>query len=144
MDAKNFVVDHCSKSQIVEHFSAGSPDIERAVLSDALVIESVNLCDKPGFMVSPEQRYSIFVPDFQCKKQQESLNAISTPVNIITHEDIVGIRGKATDFKQFEQVIELAMDVAADGDWAADSDHIQLCFHDLLGSIAQLLHQRFV
>lgn len=45
MYTKDLIINHSSDGQVIEDFSEGSPDIKRTILSDALIIEPVNLCD---------------------------------------------------------------------------------------------------
>ncbi len=55
MNTKDFIVDDCSKRQIVKDFSAVAPYVNRAIFSEAFIIESVDLCDLPAFMVSSDE-----------------------------------------------------------------------------------------
>lgn len=48
-----------------------------------------------------------------------------------------------TDFEELEQVVELAMDVAADGDGWIHPLYIALLHQDLLGFGAQILYFLF-
>jgi hypothetical protein len=87
-------------------------------------------------VVSPQQSHSIFISNLQGDQQQKCFNTVSTSIDVIAHEDIVGVRREAPYFEELEQVIELAMDIAADGDWGANLDEIRLLTQDLLGLIA--------
>ena len=68
-------------------------------------------------MVASQKSDSVFVPDFEGQKEQECLNAIFSSVDIIAHEDVIGVRRESTDFEEFEEIVELAVDIAANGDW---------------------------
>ena len=65
VDAENFVVDDCSEGQVVEHFCAVAPNVDTAVLAQALVIKSVDLCNLTTFVVSSNQCNSILIPYFK-------------------------------------------------------------------------------
>ena len=65
MNTEDLIVDDCGDGEVVENLSEGSPDIERAVLFDALVIEAVDLGDQPGLVVASEKSYSVSVAHFE-------------------------------------------------------------------------------
>lgn len=54
-------IDDGRQRQVVEDLGAVSPHGDRAVLAEALVIEAVDLGDLPGLVVSPDQRYPVWV-----------------------------------------------------------------------------------
>jgi hypothetical protein len=137
VDAEDFVVDDGGDSHIIEDFGAVFPDIEGAVFPDAFIIESIDLGDQPGFVVSSEQGDSVFVPYFQSQKEQECFDAVSSSVDIVSQEDVVGVGWVSSDFEEFDQVIELAVDVSADGHWGFDVDCVFLLLEDLFAHVAE-------
>jgi hypothetical protein len=69
--------------------------------------------------------------DLEDQHVEEGLDTVEAAVDIITHEEVVGVlsygRGygeSATDFEYLEQVIELSVDIAADGDGCSDLHHV--------------------
>lgn len=48
------------------------------------------------------------------------------------HEDVVGLGDLATNPEELEEIIELAVDVAADGNWGGDRLHVGLLQEKLL------------
>lgn len=136
MHTKYFVVDNCTESKTIKNFGAASPHVEAAVLPDALVVESVDLSDDSGLVIAPEEGNSIFVSNFEGEKEEESLDTVFSSVYVVAHEDVVGVRWKSADFEEFEEVIELAVDVAANGDWGGDFDDVGFFAEDLLGLFA--------
>ena len=65
MDAEYFVVDNSREREVVEDFSAVAPDIHRAVLSEAFIIETVDLCDLSTLVVASNKRDSFWVSHLQ-------------------------------------------------------------------------------
>ncbi len=65
MHTKDFVIDNCSKCKSVKYLSATSPYIETAVLSDALVIKSIDLSNDSGLVISSQKSDSVFVSHFE-------------------------------------------------------------------------------
>ena len=55
------------------------------------------------------------------------------------HEDVARGRALAAGAEELEQVVELAVNVAADGDRAGDGVHRGLLQHELLHVLAQVL-----
>lgn len=47
MNTEDLVVDNGSDGEVVEDLCKGTPDVERTVLTDALIVEAVDLCDEP-------------------------------------------------------------------------------------------------
>ena len=65
-------------------------------------------------MVAPQERHARGVPSFQQEEEGEGFERVEAPVHEVAHEDVRGGRDFAARGKQFEQVVELAVDVAAD------------------------------
>lgn len=115
MDAEDAIVDDGGEREVIEDVSAVSPNIERAVLPQAFIVKSVDLGDLPALVVSPDQRDQVGIADFIGEEQQKGLDAVEAPVHEIAQEKVADARNVATVFEEFEQIIELSMDVAADG-----------------------------
>ena len=115
MDAEDAIVDDGSQREVIEDVSAVSPNIERAVLPQAFIVKSVDLGDLPALVVSPDQRDQVGIADFIGEEQQKGLDAVEAPVHEIAQEKVADARNVAAVFEEFEQIIELSMDVAADG-----------------------------
>ena len=115
MDAEDAIVDDGSQREVIEDVSAVSPNIERAVLPQTFIVKSVDLGDLPALVVSSNQRDQIGIADFIGEEQQKGLDAVEAPVHEIAQEKVADARNVAAVFEEFEQIIELSMDVAADG-----------------------------
>lgn len=136
MDAEDLIVNDSRYGEEVEDLSKSSPDVERSILFDALVVKSVDLSDESGLMVASEQGYSVSVPYLEGQQEEEGLNAVPTPINIVAQKDVVGVWRIAPYFEELEQVVELPVNVTADGDRGSNFDNIGFIFKDLLGSFA--------
>ena len=115
MDAEDAIVDDGGQREVIEDVSAVSPNIERAVLPQTFIVKSVDLGDLPALVVSSNQRDQIGIADFIGEEQQKGLDAVEAPVHEIAQEKVADARNVAAVFEEFEQIIELSMDVAADG-----------------------------
>jgi len=80
-------------------------------------------------VVASDERYSIWVSDFEAKKQEERFERVKTAVNEVaciqsvrssmarfgwlTHKEVVRVRYVSTDPEELHQVVELAMNITA-------------------------------
>ena len=101
MHAENFVVDDSCQRQIVEYFSAVSPDIDWTVLAQALVVEAINLSDLSALVVASDQRDAFWVADLQGEQKQKCLNRVVASVNEIAHKQVVRIGAFSSDLEKF-------------------------------------------
>lgn len=65
-------------------------------------------------------------------KQCDCLNAVVTAIDVIPHEQVVGVRRTPADTEQFHQIVELPVDVPADSYGAFHLLHVRLLREDLL------------
>ncbi len=61
MNAEDFIVDDSSETEVVENFGTISPDVERSILSEAFVIESIDLCNLSGLVITSDKSDSVRV-----------------------------------------------------------------------------------
>ena len=66
-------------------------------------------------MVSTQDRDSVLVAYFQCDEQSDCLDTVVAAIDVVAHEEVVGVRGLSANLEKLTQVVELAVDVAADG-----------------------------
>lgn len=65
VQTEDLAVDECSQRQLVEQVGEQLPDVGRAVLLQAFVVEAVDLRDLPGFVVAAQDGESGPLPDFE-------------------------------------------------------------------------------
>lgn len=63
MDSEDRAIDDGCQSQIVENIGAVAPDIDRAVLAQALVIEAIDLRYLSGLVIAANESDAIGVSD---------------------------------------------------------------------------------
>lgn len=68
-------------------------------------------------MVSSEQNNVFGVFELVTEEKLNGLYRVVASINKISNEDVSRSWKFPTDFKQFQDVIKLPMDVAADDDW---------------------------
>ena len=80
-----------------------------------LIIEAVDSINGGAFVVAAQQEKILWVFNLVCEKQAYGLQRLLPSVYIVAQEQIVAFRGEASVFKQPEQVVVLAMDIACRG-----------------------------
>ena len=75
-------------------------------------------------MVSSENGDSILKADLECDKESDGLNTVVATIDIVTHEEVVGVGGLSSNLKQFTQVMELSVNVTANSHWCAYLLHV--------------------
>ena len=73
----------------------------------------------------------------EAEKQLECFNRVVATINEVAHKDIAGIWNLPSFFKELEQVVELTMDVTANGDWGAHRLDVTLFDQYLLDFFAE-------
>ena len=76
-----------------------------------LVVEAVDPVDAGAFVVAPEEEEVLGVFDFVSEQEADSLEGLLASVNIITKEEVVGIRGEASVFEESEKIVVLSVNV---------------------------------
>lgn len=80
----------------------------------------IHLSNLPAFMIPPQNRNPSSKPNLQRHQQCHRFQGVISPIDIISHEQIVGLRALSPNAKEFGQVVELAVNVAADCDGGGD------------------------
>lgn len=84
-------------------------------------------------MVAPQDGDPIFVPDFESNEEGDGFDAMMSSINIVAHKEIIGIGYVSSNFEKFHEIVELAVDVAADDDGGSDRDNIGLFLEYFFG-----------
>ena len=92
MKAEDTVLNDSSERQVIEQTCEVLPHVGISIFSQALVIEAVDLGDLLALMITSQNGDSVWVPDFECDEQSDSLNRVVTSINVIPHEKIVVVR----------------------------------------------------
>ena len=124
--AENLIFDDSCQRQVVKEVRQVLPDISIAVLSETLIVEAIDLCDLTTFMVTAENRDAFLKAYFEADEKCDGLHRVVSTIDVITHEEVISIRRAATDLEKLHQIVELAVDVAADCNWAPYRLYIDL------------------
>lgn len=64
MQTEELILNHSSEREVIEELSENLPNIGVSILPATFIIESINLSDLPGLMISSQNSYSVFVSHF--------------------------------------------------------------------------------
>ena len=137
------LIHHDSRQRkVVEELCQQSPHIRVPVLSQAFIVEAVNLSDLPALVISSQDRDSVRVSDLQSNEKSHGLNGVVASIDIVSHEQVVGIRKLTSKPEEFLQVVELPVDVATDGHRGSDWLDIRFLDEDIFSLVAETLDLR--
>lgn len=74
VEAEYLVVDEGGKREVVEEVGEVLPNVGIAVLSEALIVEAIDLRDLAGFVVATEDGDSLGVADLESNKEGDRLD----------------------------------------------------------------------
>lgn len=115
VNAKELLVHQRGQRQTVEGVHAGIVDAFR-VFNLTLRLEGEIFAEMPAFVVASQQEQRVGVKDLQGPKVKHAFYAKISPVYVVAEEEVASFVGRAADFEQFHQVVELSVNIAADGD----------------------------
>ena len=87
----HLVLDEGSEGKVVEEVGEVSPYIGVSVLAETFVVEPVHLRDLPRFVVPAKDGHSVAVPQLKRNEESDSLDGVVASVDVVTHEEVVGI-----------------------------------------------------
>jgi hypothetical protein len=120
MQAEDLLLHDGRHRDVIEERSEHHPYILISELLLALLVETINLCDPSGLVVASGEMHAFGVSHLQGHQQRDSLDRVIPSVHEISHEEVVGERRVASNGEEFNQVMQLSVDVSADGDRGSD------------------------
>ena len=91
------------------------------------------MSDLSAFVVSSKDSKSILKADLESDEESDSLDGVVAAIDVVTHEEVVGVGRLTTNLKELSQVVELTVNVTADRDWSTDLLDVRLVNEDFLG-----------
>jgi hypothetical protein len=109
---ENLLVDDSGNGKAVEAVGEGLPQLD-VVAALALIIETVDTVDRGTLMVASQDEEVLGVLDLVGEQEADGLKRLLASIYIVAEEEVVGLGREATVFKKPQQIIVLAVDVAA-------------------------------
>ena len=113
MHGENLLVNDGGNGEAVEAVGEGLPELD-VVSALALIVESINTVDRGALVVTAENEEVFGVLDLVGKEQANSLKGLLSTVDVVTEEQVVGLRGETTVFEQTEEIVVLTVDITTD------------------------------
>lgn len=84
MKAEDLVVDEGGKGEVIEEIGEDFPDVGIAVFTETFIVETVDLRDLTGLVVSTQNGDPLGVPNLERNEERHCLDRVVSTVNIIT------------------------------------------------------------
>lgn len=81
-----------------------------------LIVKAVDSVDASAFVVTAENEEVFRVLDLIGEQETDCLEGLFPPIDVISQEEVIGLRWEAAILKQTKKVIVLPMDIAANLD----------------------------
>lgn len=126
MQTKDLVFYNCTERQVVKELCENFPNISITILTQTLVIESIDLCNLSAFVVASQNCKSVSKANLECNQQCHCFDRVVAAIDVVTHKQIVCVWRLTSDAEQFFQIVKLPMNVSANGNWSSHHRHIRL------------------
>lgn len=88
MKTEDLVVDEGGQGKVVEEVCEVLPDVGVAVLSEAFVVEAVDLGNLAGFVVATEDGDAGGVSNLEGDKEGDGLNGVVASIHVVSWEAV--------------------------------------------------------
>lgn len=129
MHGEDLLVDDGGNGQAVEAVGKCLPQLD-VVASLALIVETVDAVDGSTLVVAAQDEEVLGVLDLVGQEKADGLEGLLATVDVVTEEEVVGLRWESTVLEETEEVVVLAVDVTADLDVRSISCQIWVCFYN--------------
>lgn len=110
---EDLLVDDRRDGQAVEAISECLPQLN-VVPPLALVIEAIDTVDGGTFVVTTENKEVFRIFNLVCKEQADGLERLFATVDVVSEEEVVGLRREATVFKKTQEIVVLTVNITTD------------------------------
>jgi hypothetical protein len=105
VQTEDLVFNESSEGEVVEEVGEVFPHVCIAVFAKALVVEAVDLGDLARLVVTTEDGHTVAVTELERDEEGHCLDRVVATVNIVAHEEVVGVGRVTADAEQFRQVV---------------------------------------
>lgn len=143
MHTEDGTVNNGGDGQIVECVGYHLPNVRIAKFAQTFVVKAVRLRNLPTLMISAKESHFVRIAHFESKKKKYCFYAVEAAVDVVPEEDVVAgdlavaIHPALAAGEELDQVVELTVDVAADGDWKVHALDVGLVHEKLSDLIAE-------
>ncbi|KAH3671911.1 hypothetical protein OGAPHI_000097 [Ogataea philodendri] len=94
-------------------------------------------------MISSKNSDSSWIPNFHSHQVADRLHRVVSSVDVISHEQIVCVWARPSDFEQLHQIVELAVNISTYSDWHLHGLDVLLVLDNFDCHSAQLFNRVF-
>lgn len=105
MNATYLVINEGGEREKIKEVCKESPHIGVSVFSKALVVKAVHLCNLPGFVIPAQNGDAVPVAKLESDEQCHRFDRIVATIDVVAHEEVVGIRRVAPDAEEFGEIV---------------------------------------
>ncbi len=116
MHGEDLLVDDGSNWKAVEAVSEGLPQLD-VVTALALVVKAVDAVDRGALAIASQNEEVLGVLDLVREEKAYGFQRLLATIDVVAQEEVVRLRREAAVLEETEQVIVLAVDIAADLGW---------------------------
>lgn len=83
VETEDLVIDEGSEREVVEQICEILPNVGIAIFSEAFVVEAIDLSDLAGFVITTENRNSLWVSNLEGNEEGDGFYRVITSINIV-------------------------------------------------------------
>jgi hypothetical protein len=110
---ENLLVNDGRDGQAVEAVGEGLPQLD-VVSALALIVEAIDTVDGGTLVVTTQDEEVLGVLDLVGEKQTDGFERLLATVDVVTEEEVVGLRGESAVFEKAQEIVVLTVDITAD------------------------------
>lgn len=77
--------------QVIKRVRQHTPHMCVSILAQTLIIKPVDLCDLSALMVASQDGDACWVSHFQGQQEENDFHGVVSSVDIVTHEQVIGV-----------------------------------------------------
>jgi hypothetical protein len=129
---EDLLVNDSGDRKAVEAVGESLPQLD-VIATLALVVESIDAVDRGALVVTSEDEEVFGVLDLVGEEQADGLKRLLTSVDVITEEEVIGLRREATILEESEKIVVLSVNITTDLDRSLKLEEDRLRDEDLTG-----------
>lgn len=110
---EDLLIDDGRNRQAVEAVGESLPQFD-VVSALALIVEAVDTVDRGTLVVATQDKEVLGVLNLVREEQTDGLQRLLTTIDVVTKEEVVGLRRETAVLKKTEKIVVLAVDITTD------------------------------
>ena len=124
MQTKYLILNNCRQRNVVKEICKHLPWSFTSKFLNTLLVKAIYLGDSSRLVITSGQMYAFWVTDLQRDQQRNGFDRVVSPVDEVSHEQVISKGDVSSDVEELDQVVKLSMYISTDGDRCSDSGGI--------------------